>query len=198
LYEVGTEESIRNITHDGLYIFLRELKSRLVDTLFKKIIYAVIQSGTSLEEDRNIGNYDESRLKKMIEVCREFGVSSKEHNGDYLSAKKIKEKFGMGLDAINIAPEFGVIETSCILGRISVDSKIFNKIYKLCYESGKWKKWVNADFDPDFDKNQTIKICCHYIFSDRKFEKILSANIFNDIDREIKSKIKMRIKDIIV
>lgn len=197
MFEVGTEEAIRRITYDGLYIFLRELKNRLDGPLFKKIVYAVIQSGTSLEEDRNTGNYDKERLKKMIDVCKEFGVMSKEHNGDYLSSAVIKEKFDLGLDAINIAPEFGIIETLCVLDRLKEGSKTFNKIYKLCCDSGKWKKWVGDDFDPDLDKKQTIKICCHYVFADKRFKKILKLDMFDGVDDEIKSKIKIRIKDIV-
>ena len=166
--------------------------------MFKKILYAVIQSGTSLQEDRNTGEYDEIRLKKMIGVCKEFSVLSKEHNGDYLSGIIIKEKFELGLDAINIAPEFGIIETLCILDRITDNTKLCNEVYKLCYESEKWRKWVSDDFDPTLNKKQLIKICCHYIFSNKRFEKILELDLFDGIDDEIKSKIKNRIVDIIL
>jgi hypothetical protein len=197
MYEVSTEEAIRKITHDELYIFLKKLKNKLGKVLFNKILYAVIQSGTSLKEDRNTGTYDEIRLKKMIEVCKEFNVLSKEHNGDYLSSTIIKEKFDLGLDAINIAPEFGIIETLCILNRLSNNDKTFNKIYQMCYESGKWKKWVSDDFDPDSNKKQTVKICCHYIFSDERFKRILSSKIFDGINEEIKSRIKSRTRDIV-
>ena len=197
LYEIGTEEAIRRITEQELYRILNGLKFRLDKVLFKKILYAAIQSGTSLQEDRNTGEYDEIRLKKMIDVCKDFSVLSKEHNGDYLSGTIIKEKFGLGLDAINIAPEFGIIETLCILDRIEDDTKLFNKIYKLCYESGKWKKWVGDDFDPSLNKKQLIKICCHYIFADKRFEKIMKLDLFDGINDEIKSKIKNRIMEII-
>ncbi len=197
LYEVGTEESIRKLTPDGLYIFLKGLKKRLGDQLFSKILYAVIQSGTLLEEDRNTGEYDKERLINMIDVCKEFSVLSKEHNGDYLSEDIIKGKFDLGLDAINIAPEFGVIETMCILDRVS-DDKVFDKIYKLCYNSGKWKKWVGDDFDPLADKKQLVKICCHYVFADRKFKTILKLDMFDGIDDEVKSKIKKRIEGVLI
>lgn len=196
-YEVGTEEAIRKMTEKELYIFLCGLKDRLGKDLFKKILYVVIQSGTSLQEDRNTGEYDEIRLKNMIDVCKEFSILSKEHNGDYLDGNIIKEKFDMGLDAINIAPEFGIIETLCILDRIDNDTKLFNKIYKLCYDSGKWQKWVADDFDPSSDKRQLVKICCHYIFSNKKFKKIFNLDLFKGINTEIKFKIKNRIMEII-
>lgn len=196
LYEVGTEQSIREMSPDNLFNFLGALKNEIGE-LFDKILYAVIQSGTSLMEDINTGEYDEIRLKEMIDICKEFSVLSKEHNGDYLSGTIIKEKFKLGLDAINIAPEFGVIETLCILDIVSGDTKLINEIYKLCYESGKWKKWVSTDFNPALNKKQLIKICCHYIFSNKEFKNILKLDLFDGINNEIKSKIKNRVVDII-
>jgi len=196
LYEVGTEQSIREMSVGDLYNFLESLKNELGE-LFSKILYAVIQSGTSLKEDKNTGEYDEVKLKRMIEICREFSVLSKEHNGDYLDSNIIKEKFNIGLDAINIAPEFGIIETLCILDRVAVDTKLFDKIYRLCYNSGKWKKWVDREFDPFLEKRQMIKICCHYMFSNEQFKKILSSDLFKGINIEIKFKMKNRIMEII-
>ena len=51
----------------------------------------------------------------MIKVCQKYNLMSKEHNGDYIPPSVIKEKFSLGLNAINIAPEFGEIETQVIL-----------------------------------------------------------------------------------
>jgi hypothetical protein len=47
----------------------------------------------------------------MIIYVKSHNLISKEHNGDYISVSVIKEKFNLGLDSINIAPEFGLIET---------------------------------------------------------------------------------------
>ena len=71
-----------------------------------KIKYLVIQSETSLKGTNQTGNYDSQRLKEMIAVARKYKLISKEHNGDYIPVEVIKEKFSLGLDCINIAPEF--------------------------------------------------------------------------------------------
>ncbi len=198
LYEVGTEQSICNISSEELFRFLNGLKHNLGQSLFKKIMYAVIQSGTSLEENINTGEYDVTKLKRMIDVCDHFSVLSKEHNGDYLDTGLIKEKFSLGLDAINIAPEFGVIETLCVLDRIGDNITLLDDLHSMCVESGKWKKWVSNTFDPFKDKKQLIKICGHYLFSDERFKSLVGNKIFDGIDDEIKSKIKERIKNIII
>ena len=47
----------------------------------------------------------------MVAVAKQNNLKSKEHNGDYISEELIKLKMDSGLDSINIAPEFGLIET---------------------------------------------------------------------------------------
>ena len=71
---------------------------------------------------------------------------SKEHNGDYIPVNVIHEKFSLGLDAINIAPEFGLIETDTYLDFFNEREK--SDFWKICYNSKKWVKWVNSDFNP--------------------------------------------------
>ena len=102
---------------------------------------------------------------------------SKEHNGDYLiDSFDVQIRYESGLDAINIAPEFGQIESEFYLEQCK-DSSLFDVLYEICYTSGKWKKWI-----PDVNrvsKDQIIMTCCHYILSDKNFlEKIKKAPIF--------------------
>jgi len=70
----------------------------------------------------------------MIKVCKKFGLLSKEHNGDYLTNEQIKARFDIGLDAINIAPQFGQIETQCYLDEMNDTEK--ENFYKICLDSG--------------------------------------------------------------
>ena len=78
-YEVGTEESIRKFEVEELDMFLFTLKKLLTTQQFNKIKYLVIQSGTSLEENKNTGEYDKQRLKSMIKVVKKYNLLSKEH-----------------------------------------------------------------------------------------------------------------------
>ena len=120
----------------------------------------------------------------MIKVVKKYNLLSKEHNGDYLSTKCIKSKFKLGLDAINIAPEFGLIETlSYIEAGIDID-----KFWKICYDSKRWEKWVGKDFNPKKQKLDLIKICGHYVFATKEFKKI-KPNIKRQIKLNIKNKL---------
>lgn len=190
-FEVGTEESIKKFEVDELDNFLNDLKNNLDDKIFKKIIYVVIQSGTKIKETKNIGNFNPDRLKSMINISKKYNLLTKEHNGDYLSKDDINKRFELGLSAINIAPEFGVFETDIILENINNDT--FDKFFKICYNSKKWKKWVDKEFNPFENKKELIRICGHYQFNTKEF---LNLNI--KLDNIIKEKLYKKIKDLIL
>ena len=149
LYEVGTEEAIFKYEPEQLQSFLTSLKLSLSEEEFAQIKYAVVQSGTRLDLSTrtNIGNFNNGRLVKFIEVVDTFGLMSKEHNGDYLiDSFDVETRYASGLDAINIAPEFGQIESEFYLEQ-SKGTSLFDVLYEICYTSGKWKKWI-----PDVSK----------------------------------------------
>ena len=174
-FEVGTEEAIKRFEPENLDKFLNDLKEKLPEKTFSKIVYAVIQSGTGLDlaNQKNTGIFDPARLKKMILVCKKYGLQSKEHNGDYLGASGLAARFNLGLDAINIAPELGQVETDIYLNKLKNFPKtFFDEFYKVCYNSNRWKKWVSSDFDPEKEREKVIKISGHYVFSNAEFLKL--------------------------
>jgi len=183
-FEVGTEEAIRRFSVEELDLLLDNLSEL---SFFDNIEYAVVQSGVGLDlgNQVNTGSYNPKRLEKMIEVCRKYDVKSKEHNGDYLDEQDYKHRFDLGLDSINIAPEFGQIETLCYLDEMGDD---IEEYYQICYDSKRWEKWVDKNFIPENNKKELIKICGHYVFSDRKFLNI-KPNIDDKIIKVIISKL---------
>jgi fructose/tagatose bisphosphate aldolase len=180
-FEVGTEEKIYKYSPDQLDTMLRYLKSHLSTGAFEAIEYAVIQSGTVLFNGENQGEYDKDRLLDMVSVCRRYRLTSKEHNGDFLSDQLIAEKFRLGLDSINIAPEFGTIETRAILGLLDDNQR--DTFFNLCVRSGKWKKWFPDGFDPNTDKIRTLLVAGHYVFASHEFKELLSG-VSRDVMRE--------------
>ena len=189
-FEVGTEEAIRRFGDIELNALLSNLESKLEPEIFENIEYVVVQSGVGLDlgKQNNTGTFDPDRLEKMISVCKKFGKKSKEHNGDYLSNDEYKSRFDLGLDSINIAPEFGQLETLCYLEEMGED---IDEYYGICYESKRWEKWVDNDFVPEDNKKELIKICGHYVFSDPKFLEIKPS-----IDLKIRDTIKNKLKEL--
>jgi len=117
-FEVSTEESIRPFTQENLELFINDLKTLLPSEIYNQIIYIVIQSGTALNTGENIGKYNKQKLIDMVNIVNSYGFLSKEHNGDWIDESINNERFLHGLNAINIAPEFGMIETKTILEEI--------------------------------------------------------------------------------
>ena len=191
-FEVGTEESIRKFSQTDLENLLKDLKSNLKEEIYDKILFCVIQSGTSLKNGINTGIYDETKLKDMNFLIKKYNKYSKEHNGDYMDKNIMLNRFNNNLEALNIAPELGYIETTIILNDLK-NNKLYDKIelfFKICLESGKWKKWVNEDFNPYENKEKLIEICGHYVFSHPEFK-----NIKNIKDKDIINLIKLNIHD---
>lgn len=193
-FEVGTEQSIRYFSPEELYRFVSELKIRLSESEFNQIKYLVIQSGTALKGNVNTGSYDKERLLSMISVCKSFNLISKEHNGDYIPVSLIREKFDLGLDSINIAPEFGLIETNTYLDYFEKNTRLDLEevFFQICLDSGRWQKWVDKDFIPEENKRQLIRICGHYVLTTEEFMKKIKSQI-SDIDLTIKNKIKNKL-----
>lgn len=186
-YEIGTEEAIRKFEPYELDKLVSRLKSEINPNIFKQIKYLVIQSGTSLKGNIQTGAYDSQRLLDMITIAKKYNLISKEHNGDYISVDVIQEKFNLGLDSINIAPEFGLIETQTYLDQMEENSEDFLNFWQICYDSNKWVKWVDNNFDPIVNKKELIQICGHYVLSSPAFVALKQK--YQYIDNVIKDNI---------
>ena len=199
LFEVGTEEAIRVFSESDLSKLLGDLEKNLSKELFLKIKYGVVQSGVGLDlgNQINTGTFDPNRLRKMVEICDSYNILSKEHNGDYLSFDEMETRFEIGLNSINIAPEFGQLETDFFIEILKkTDDKLFEDFYNICFQSKRWEKWVDKSFNPEAEKEKVIKISGHYVFSEPNFiilkKKIADCqNIdVSKLDLMVKEKIK--------
>jgi len=194
MYEVGTEEAIFKYEPEELAWFLTYLREELSENQFHQIKYAVIQSGTRLDLSTrtNIGNFNNKRLDKFIQVVKSFDLMSKEHNGDYLTDSfDVEVRFERGLDAINIAPEYGQVESEYYLEQCKNDGNLFEELFVICYNSGKWKKWVK-DINR-ISQDQLIMTCCHYVLSDQQFIERIKSN-FPSADKLIQKRINSKLK----
>lgn len=194
MYEVGTEEAIFKYEPEQLTWFLTYLSMELTEDEFNQIKYAVVQSGTRLDLSTrtNVGNFNNKRLDKFIQVVKSFDLMSKEHNGDYLTDSfDVEVRFERGLDAINIAPEYGQVESEYYLEECKKDGDLFERLFVICYNSGKWKKWVR-DINR-ISQDQLIMTCCHYVLSDQQFIEEIKSN-FPNADKLIQKRISSKLK----
>lgn len=195
LYEIGTEEGIRPFSVEELDSFVSDVKVRLAPEIFQKIKYLVIQCGTRLLEQSNIGVYDENKLQEMLRVSEKYGLNAKEHNGDWISQETIQSKSSYGLRTINIAPEFGSIESTVILEEMKKNPEHFESLYQICYRSNTWKKWVSDDFIPTENKEKLITICGHYIYTHPNFVALKEK--YPALDEKIKDALLNRFYELL-
>lgn len=189
-YEIATEESIRPFTINELETLLQTLQQQLSAEEYSKIKFLVIQCGTKLFECQNTGKYDNSKLNAMLNLANKYSMTAKEHNGDWVNMDVINQKYEQGLKNINISPEMAEIENCCILKHLK-HTNLYNKVYDICIQSQKWRKWVSPDFDFENKRDEIIRITCHYVFSTAEFKSIKEQMI--GMDDIIKTQIKLKL-----
>ncbi len=201
LFEVGTEEGIRKYTPEELETFLSYVMDGIgPGSAF--IRYAVVQSGTNVRGMANTGDFDKQRSAAMAKVCHDRGLLAKEHNSDYLTVSALRARAKCGVDAFNIAPEFGTLETS-ILMELLTEADCYDELNAFicqCVRSGKWERWVSLDLDFSHKKvDYLTRVCGHYNFETDAFRNARDALKRKgvDYDRAVKDEVKSRVKEIV-
>ena len=218
IIEIGTEEQSGNTnTPEDLIYTLTKIFEFCNKYGYQKPTFVVIQSGTRVAEMRNVGSFEsqirvknelaaEIQVPQMIDICNKFDVLMKAHNTDYLSNESIKSHPKLGIHAVNVAPEFGVIETKTfvrLLEKFNLKDEL--KLFEnLAIKSNKWKKWLLPNSKAT--KREKVLISGHYIYSSSEFvelkdkvEKFLltkSINLDNELKKSVKKGIMRYVKNL--
>jgi tagatose-1,6-bisphosphate aldolase non-catalytic subunit AgaZ/GatZ len=177
IFEVGTEEQSGSTnSQEELDYTLNAIKGFCARNKIPQPTFVVIQCGTRVMEMRNVGSFDspirvaneipaEIQLPKMIEICNRHGILMKEHNTDYLSDEGLQWHPRLGIHAANVAPEFGVAETTALVNVLETNglANLAERFLKIAYDSNKWDKWM-LDNTTATDRDRSL-IAGHYVFS---------------------------------
>ena len=208
-FEVGTDE--QDLAPDPIPLSrrrLRKLLTKLDHYRLPRPIFYVVQTGTKVMEARNIGSFDQPitlqgslppavHLPSTLDMCMAEEVLLKEHNADYLSDRALKWHRKYGIHAANVAPEFGVAETSAlleVLTDLGMDRE-FETFAQTVLEGGRWAKWMLPNSTAgDLER---VMIAGHYHFSDPAVreirEKAAELGVSQGMDTE--ERIKVRVRD---
>jgi tagatose-1,6-bisphosphate aldolase non-catalytic subunit AgaZ/GatZ len=177
IFEIGTEEQSGSTnSQEELSYTLNAVQHFCKKNHLPAPSFVVIQAGTRVMEKRNVGSFDspirvaeeipaEIQLPKMIEICNHFGIFMKEHNTDYISNEALQWHPRLGIHAANVAPEFGVAETTALISVLE-DNGLqaqAERFIELAYQSKKWDKWMLKDTTAT-DRDRAI-IAGHYVFA---------------------------------
>lgn len=167
MIEIGTDENIG--TNFG-FMNLQEVEREInFFTGFCKPEFYVVQTGSLIKEINQVGNFNKDFVQKISQILKSKGIKLKEHNADYLSKEEIKMREGI-VDAMNIAPQLGVIQTMLTLKKCLMYGIDFTDFLNEVYEKGKWKKWMHNNTE------ENKFLCCviagHYHFASENYKKI--------------------------
>lgn len=170
VFEFGSDEISDEPTNlDDLKKRL-EIVDKVTTTEGFPILFYVVNTGSRVMEGRQVGEFNKDYVREAHRLVRDHGFYLKEHNADFQS------RFGIGLrlgvvDAINIAPEFGALQTQLVLDlcdQYGVDTTAWVK--EVCLGQ-KWRKWMfNPALTPT--KEQMVAIAGHYHFTSPEMTKI--------------------------
>ena len=157
-YEVGTEETNGGLTSQESYeFFIQQLTNELSRRGLPTPVFIVGQTGTLTRLTENVGSFSYHSSKVLADTAKKYGVGLKEHNGDYLDDYIILDHPSLNITAMNVAPEFGYIETKAYLelirleekevenGRLEDKSNLKAVMSREAVNSGRWKKWLIGD-----------------------------------------------------
>jgi hypothetical protein len=121
------------------------------------------------------GIFDPCNTKQCTEILHKAGIRAKEHNSDYLTPSEIKLRFDCGIDAMNVAPQFGVVQTNAILSKAMIGGSCIRECLadwkREVDEAGNWKKWTdNAE-----SQLHCVKCGGHYHFKGDNYGRLLDA-----------------------
>ena len=165
-YEFGTEEH-------GTKVAIKKFKN---DAAFfsniKNKMFLVGQTGSLIKEIYQVGEFDNEIVNSLVKISKKYNLFIKEHNCDYLTNLQIKERKEAGVNAINVAPELGYLQTKTTIylaNKLKIKGNLV-KYKNLVLKSKKWQKWIYSK-----KINDSNKVYCagHYHFSSREYQKLV-------------------------
>lgn len=184
--EIGTDENLG----DNFSAVNLDAIERDID-FFKEFCnpeFFVVQTGSLVKEINQAGNFNKSFISRVSELLHSKGLKLKEHNGDYLSTDELNERSEI-VDAINIAPQLGVIQTNFVMCKCLEYGVKFDEFAELVYSKRKWEKWL--DKNTEENKMLCVLTAGHYHFASEEFKRIMS-------ELEEREDIKENIIDVIM
>ncbi|KKT42797.1 MAG: hypothetical protein UW64_C0003G0043 [Microgenomates group bacterium GW2011_GWC1_44_37] len=168
LLEVGTDENLgTNYSLPNLSEIEKEIS--FIKNFCNPEFY-VVQTGSLVKEINQVGNFNKDFVSKIAIIAKKNGIKIKEHNDDYLDKETIKIKMEL-VDAMNIAPQFGVVQTQLVITKCLQYGINFDRFLKDVYDSGKWKKWLMNN------KAENKMLCSiiagHYGFNYESYKEII-------------------------
>lgn len=171
-FEIGVEEQGTDTNDPAEFGSITgRVRQALQESSLPCPVFVVAQTATKVVETGNVGALEAApnavahTVATLAGYCADIGSNLKAHNMDYLPDAAIRRLMSAGVTAINVAPEFGVVETRALLRTLRElgMSGEHDQFVRLAVESGSWRKWMKPhSLATDLDR---AEICGHYVFN---------------------------------
>jgi tagatose-1,6-bisphosphate aldolase non-catalytic subunit AgaZ/GatZ len=181
-YEVGTEEVHGGLADLAVFRKFLELLKRGLEQKGLHDVWPCFVVG-KVGTDLHTTTFDPSVARQLTEIAGQYGSLIKGHYSDNVTNPEAYPESGMG--AANIGPEFTEMEYDALINLEQVQQTLFEegkiarrapmkeKLWEAVVQSGRWRKWLNSDEDPDnFYANSgerqlwLVKTGCRYIWEE--------------------------------
>lgn len=163
VFEFGSDDI------SDLSVSLTDLERRLewVSKVAKSegfpILFYVVNTGSRIMEGRQVGSFNKEYVRKAHQLVHAHGFRLKEHNADYQSKMQIGLRLGV-VDAINVAPEFGTVQSQLIVDLCSQYGVDLSDWLKEIHNGNNWRKWME-DGSKTPSTKYMVATAGHYHFS---------------------------------
>ncbi|XKK38714.1 hypothetical protein HFP72_30320 [Nocardiopsis sp. ARC36] len=179
MFEIGFEDQSTD-TNDPreFHTQISEVSRRLHAAGLPRPTFVVAQTATKVKETENCGALTLApsavghTIRELAETCHATGSALKSHNADYLPAAALRDLAANGVSALNVAPEFGVVETRALLALMDETglAKQRDDFLALAHGSGRWRKWMKPHTAAS-DEDRAV-IAGHYVYGSEEFKEI--------------------------
>lgn len=205
-YEIGAEDIQGGETSPEAFERFLERATRALEAAgLPRPTCIVGQTGTLTRVDRNVGRFRLDAARRLAGVAAVYGVGFKEHNGDYLSAATCRVHPEIGIAGMNVAPEFGLVETDALLELDALEQKLVREgwlsqdeasglaglLEALSFAQAPWKKWMTDEVrrlpreqvEGDGTLRRLIaRVCGHYLYHEPRILKA-RRRLLDNVDR---------------
>jgi len=166
MFEIGTDENV-GVTETDVARIVTDIQAcqKVADPVFY-----VVQTGSLVREAYNAGSFDTNSVRAMHAALAGCGVKLKEHNADYLDTRQITARKGI-VDAVNIAPQLGVIQTSYLLSQALVYGISTQPFIDEVIQGDRWRKWVDPSGNPQ--RMLFVLVAGHYHFNGSAYQQLV-------------------------
>lgn len=173
IFEYGSEDnSIENLDK---VISVLETQLKIIEP-YRDLVKFIVSRTGSLTKHTQVGCFNVDDNSKIANLIHQAGYLFKEHNADYLNIDDIKLREHAGVDALNVAPQLGCIQSKVLymLGKNKIE---LDKFINLVLEKSFWKKWCTSDIN---DIETKFISAAHYSFDSKE-----CRDLRNSLNNEI-------------